>query len=160
MKTENRGYYFHGGSGVGKTHFAVALMRHEILNLEPEQKNYHKWDIPSEKMPLFVPVIELLLDIRNSYNNTSISEKTIIDKYTHVDLLVLDDLGAEKTTEWVLQALYTIIDRRSREEMRTIITSNLSLTELKNKLDNRIASRIAGLCDVQEIEGKDRRLTR
>jgi DNA replication protein DnaC len=57
--------------------------------------------------------------------------------------LCLDDLGAEKTTEYAITTLYLIIDRRIRNEMQTIITTNLSLDEIEATLGARIASRLA-----------------
>jgi integrase len=56
--------------------------------------------------------------------------------------LYLDDLGTEKPTDWALQTLYLIIDRRYPEMMQTIISSNLNLDELSSRLGDRIASRI------------------
>jgi DNA replication protein DnaC len=83
---------------------------------------------------------------------------SLIEKYAGKKCLILDDLGVEKTTEWSLQTLYTIIDRRYREEKQTLITSNLTLDEIAEKVGDRIASRIAGMCKVVEIKGRDRRL--
>ena len=71
---------------------------------------------------------------------------------------MLDDLGVDKTSEGSLQTLYTIIDRKYREEKQTLITSNLTLDEIAEEVGDRIASRIAGMCKVVEIKGKDRRL--
>jgi DNA replication protein DnaC len=109
-------------------------------------------------LPIFVAVPELLLSLRESYSKNDTSEGEIISKYTEGSLLVLDDLGAEKSTEWSINILYIIIDRRYRDEKKTIITSNLSLDELADKLDDRIASRIAGMCTVVPMGGADRRL--
>lgn len=153
----DKGYFFYGGVGVGKSHLAVAIMRAEILKLEP-LGYMERWRIDSCRMPLFVSIPDLLLDIRSTFNGHG-SERDIIDKHTTVERLILDDLGAEKTTDWVLQTLYTIIDRRNREMLWTTITSNLSIDEIAKKLDDRIASRIAEMCIVQEIEGKDRRIS-
>ncbi len=108
--------------------------------------------------PLLISVPELLLEIRDTFNGNEISEKAIIDKYSWIDVLILDDLGVEKTSDWVLQTLYTIIDRRYREELRTIITSNLGIEEIREKLDDRIASRIVGMCRVCILQGRDRRI--
>ena len=110
-------------------------------------------------MPLFVSIPDLLLEIRHSFKEKSeTDEQDIINKYSEIDLLVLDDLGIEKTSEWSIQTLYTIIDRRYRDMKRTIITSNLNLKEIADKLDDRISSRIAGMCDCITLKGADRRL--
>jgi DNA replication protein DnaC len=73
----------------------------------------------------------------------------VIRDLCHHDLLVLDDLGAEKTTEFAITTLYIIIDRRIRDAKRTIITTNLSLKEIEDKLDARIASRLSGMQNVK-----------
>jgi DNA replication protein DnaC len=157
LKESTEGIFLTGSRGVGKTHLAVALMREMILSTQPvNHSGTYKVDI--QKMPLFISVPELLLEIRDTFDGNEISEKAVIDKYSWIDMLILDDLGVEKTSDWVLQTLYTIMDRRYREELRTIITSNLSIEEIQEKLDDRIASRIVGMCRVCILQGRDRRL--
>jgi DNA replication protein DnaC len=157
LRESREGIFLTGNRGVGKTHLAVALMRDMVLAALPvNHSGTCKVDMP--KMPLFLSVPELLLEIRDTFNGSEISEKAIIDKYSWTDVLILDDLGVEKTSPWVLQTLYTIIDRRYREELRTIITSNLAIEEIPEKLDDRIASRIVGMCRVCILQGGDRRL--
>lgn len=152
-----KGLYISGDRGTGKTHLAVALMREHLKNMRMLY-NGSEYRINLNMIPVFISVPELLLEIRQSYSNGGSSEKEIIDKYTVRDFLVMDDLGVEKSTDWSLQILYIIIDRRYREEKRTIITSNLSLDDLADKLDDRIASRIAGMCVLVPMKGSDRRL--
>ena len=78
--------------------------------------------------------------------------------YMRSPLLILDDLGVEKTTEWALQALYVVVNRRYLDGRQTIITSNLTLDEVREKLGDRIASRIVGMCHPVRLTGRDRRL--
>jgi DNA replication protein DnaC len=82
----------------------------------------------------------------------------VVDKYSRCPLLVLDDLGVEKTTDWALQTLYVILNNRYTNYRQTIITSNLTLEEIGNKLGDRIASRIAGMCSIIQMKGKDKRI--
>jgi len=134
-----------GDRGVGKTHLLAAVMREVFLSgLE---------DL------FFIPVTELLLKIRSTFQKDSAEdEEGILKKFGSIEFLFLDDLGVEKTTEWALQTLYVLIDRRYREMKKTFITSNLTLDELSTKLDDRITSRIAGMCEVVVMKGKDRRI--
>lgn len=157
MVGREKGFFLHGGCGIGKTHLAVALMRAEILAIEPVQE-YKHWTIKEEQIPFFISVPDLLLQIRSTFNGNG-SEMELVERYSGMEKLILDDLGAEKSTEWVLQTLYTIIDRRNREMLWTTITSNLSIADIARKLDDRIASRIAEMCTIQELQGKDRRLS-
>lgn len=148
--------YLTGARGVGKTHLAAAVVRERVLDWQPYISREHPWTVPSIR---WIATPDLLLDIRDSFRDGSDkSERDIIEEYTDCKLLVLDDLGAEKTTEWSLQTLYTIIDRRYRDEQQTIVTSNLTLNQLGDKLDDRISSRLAELCTVIELKGQDRRV--
>jgi DNA replication protein DnaC len=93
---------------------------------------------------LFVSVPDLLSELRDTYSDDSASELTIIKRYADVELLILDDLGAEqsKNTEWIQDRLYQIIGKRHAEMLPTIFTSNLSLPDLGANLGARIAWRI------------------
>lgn len=144
--------YLTGDRGTGKTHNAAAMVKEIMLDKTPDHGRCGiRW----------ISAVDLLLEIRGSFRDGSEqSEDGIIEDYGECRLLILDDLGAEKTSEWSLQTLYTIIDRRYREERQTIITSNLSLDELAAQVDDRIASRLSELCRVVVLAGPDRRVTR
>lgn len=126
-----------GKTGCGKTHLAAAIVK-EIPTVS---KYTYTTTIPGT---VFITAPELLLKARSAFtDNTKWSEEGIIDYYSRCELLCLDDLGAEKTTEYAITTLYLILDRRSRNEMQTIITSNLSLDEIESTLGARIASRLS-----------------
>lgn len=122
------GIFFSGQYGCGKTHLAVAICRELLLSAR----------LPSV---LFVYSVDLLYSIRESFSSDGAG--SIINKHTSVDYLILDDLGAEKSTEWAIETLSLIIDRRDRNMLPTIVTSNLSLADIEEKLSGRIASRLA-----------------
>jgi DNA replication protein DnaC len=73
-------------------------------------------------------------------------------------LLIIDDIGAERVTEWVRERMVSIINTRSSNGLCTIYTSNLSPKELTEELGDRIASRVLGSSQVVEISGGDWRL--
>jgi len=136
------GLFLHGSAGTGKTHLAVALLKHRGLDRGS-----------------FTTVPGLLLEIRSSFkDHAECSEESIIDHYSAAKPLVMDDLGVEKASEFAMQTLYLIIDHRYANLNPPIITSNLSLGEIANKVGDRIASRIAEMCKIIELKGKDRRL--
>jgi DNA replication protein DnaC len=121
-----------GETGCGKTHLAVAIIQYSGSG--------H-----------FTTAPELLLRIRATFGEGQMkeTESEVIDDLCHHELLVLDDLGAEKTSEYAITTLYIIIDRRIRDAKRTIITTNLSLKEIEEKLDARIASRLSGMQNIK-----------
>lgn len=140
---------FSGVCGCGKTHLAASILR-EMVKANAVEK------------AIFVTAPELLLKIRQSISassDSSISEVSIIDKFSSVDLLILDDLGAEKTSPWAISTLYLIIDRRNREERLTIYTTNLTLEQIEKQLNARIASRLSD-CKVIKINMPDFRKKR
>jgi DNA replication protein DnaC len=105
---------------------------------------------------LFITVPDLLLKIRASFNGEGTTEDAIIREYAEIPLLMLDDMGAEKSTEFSITTLYIILDRRIRDCRRTIITTNLSKEEIEKTFGARIASRLAGMENIK-INMPDRR---
>ena len=144
-----------GSCGSGKTHLSVALMNAWFADgmKEAEGKIYQ-----SKGRGVFLPAVELFLEIKQTFNGEG-SEKDILDKYSEVALLVIDDLGAEKMSDWSRVVLYLLIDRRYRDMKQTIITSNLSHGELAEKLDDRIASRISEMGVIYDLGRKDWRIS-
>lgn len=156
-------YFLTGGVGVGKSHMVAALIRQYLESLVPEydeqRKRYYYHDIES-RQPIFIEVPELLLRIRDTYNNMSgESEKDIVDYFTQTPFLVLDDLGTEKASEFSTLMIYLIINRRSTSGKTTVITSNLELIDIRERLSERISSRIKGMCREVIVDGSDKRTT-
>ena len=121
-----------GNTGCGKTHLAVAMIQGQTA-----------------LRTLFVTVPDLLLKIRSSFNGGGEREDEIIGRYSEIAILVLDDMGAEKPSEFAITTLYIILDRRIRECRKTIITTNLSKEEIAETFGARIASRLAGMENIK-----------
>jgi DNA replication protein DnaC len=106
----------------------------------------------------------LLADIRATFDDRSDRSYTeLFDRLTTVDLLHIDDVGAEKTSAWVLEQLYAIINERWQEERSIIITTNLLDEELKAQIGARTVSRLEDMCGPQgvvPIMGNDRRIAK
>lgn len=145
---EGKSILLTGAAGLGKTHIAVALMLEWLMKNKPEKTSWY---------PKFLPAVELFLELKRTFNNEG-SEKDVLDKYSAIKLLCIDDVGAEKVSDWSRQSFYTLIDRRYREMKQTIITSNLSLEKISSLIDDRIASRIVEMGIVVEMQGEDYRL--
>ena len=74
-----------------------------------------------------------------------------------MDLLHLDDLGAEKRTEWVLEQLYSIVNERWQDQRSLVVTTNATEGELKEQVGERIVSRLSEMCVTIPIMGNDLR---
>lgn len=143
-----KGIIFSGPCGVGKSHLAGAVMNHKINNLQEV---------------VFCVVPELMDDIKRVIRDQKeTSELMEIVKNTPV--LILDDLGSEKTTEFVAERLFVILNARLLKKLDTFITTNYQKpSELIEKLGGgvtgqRIVSRIRELCNWINITGQDWRL--
>jgi DNA replication protein DnaC len=150
LKGNIEGKYIWGPNGTGKTVYAAQMM---VANIK---SNY---DLETN---IFISSVELLSKFRSSYaKNSSESEIEILDRYSKAKLLVLDDFGVEKSTEWAYQMLYLLINRRYENMLTTVFTSNLDLKELGEKLgDNRIPSRIQSMGKIVNMTGNDFRAER
>lgn len=159
------GLFITGPRGTGKTHLISAIAGNIIKNLplhisKDHARKIYYFEPRSESYPLIVNVPKLLMQIKGTFNSDygTDSEESIINRLCRVPILLLDDIGAEKASEWVKQTLYLIIDKRYGDMAKTFVTSNLTLNQISNQLDDRISSRIAGMTNAIRMQGKDRRI--
>jgi DNA replication protein DnaC len=107
---EGRGLWFHGDVGTGKTSLAMLVAQ----AADAAGRSVAVYSVP-----------HLLAEIRSTYDrDSSGSYLDLFDRLCTVDLLVLDDLGAEKTTEWVLEQLYSIVNERWQSSGSVVVTTN------------------------------------
>jgi DNA replication protein DnaC len=100
----------------------------------------------------------LLSEIRRTFDDGSlISQTQLLDKLTAVDLLHIDDVGAEQTSSWVLEQLYAMINARYEQERAVIITTNLERDQLAEQINERTVSRLEEMCEVLPVFGADLR---
>jgi DNA replication protein DnaC len=155
------GLYLGGDVGRGKSWLAVAVLMNLILTTEASEEVRRKLmrDIDKfRELYRFVYVPWLLIQIKSSYGkNDYQAEEEIIKEYTGVPVLLLDDLGVERPTDWVREKLNIIVDFRNNRGLKTIYTSNKMPQELQERLDERITSRIFQRCEIIHLTGPDRR---
>jgi DNA replication protein DnaC len=100
----------------------------------------------------------LLAEIRTTFDDGSEHSYTgLLDRLTGVDLLHIDDVGAEKTSPWVLEQLYALINARYEDERAMIITTNLERDALAEQINERTVSRLEEMCEVLPVGGADLR---
>ena len=149
-----KGLFITGKVGTGKTHLVAAIVdrlaRLYARRLFSKYYNYYEYPI------IYVSAVELFSQIRASFNEHNTDE--IMEKYENCNLLIIDDLGVEKASDFTVEYIYKIIDNRYCNLKPVIITSNLTDDELKEKLSERIISRIYEMCKGIKLTGKDYRL--
>jgi DNA replication protein DnaC len=152
LTLDGRGLLFSGPVGVGKTHLAVATLR-ELIN---------RYSVRG----LFYQFGALLRQIQDSYNPVSqASELIVLAPVFEAEVLVLDELGASKPTDWVRDTMMQIINNRYNEKRLTIFTTNYSDTRKNEKegeiLEDRIGvplrSRLYEMCKTVVLDGEDYR---
>lgn len=132
-----------GPYGCGKTHLAAAIL-HRCAE--------------RGVAGMFVVVPELLSRIRTSYRTNDGQAEVIIDTAKNAKLLILDDLGAEKVSEWVTEQLYMLINYRYEHMLPTVITTNNSGAELEQELGRRTLSRLIEMTRPVKIQAGDYRM--
>lgn len=162
-----RGLFVSGPCGVGKT----------VAMAEIAKEWYRRWaseiSAPNQKpgslMPLragdtgqwvwrFVSVPAFVMRLQFSFaKNGDDRALDLLNALAGTPFLILDDLGAEKATEFVRQSIYFLLNEREINGRPTFITSNVGPAQIDEQLDSRISSRIAGMCDIQEWTGRDMR---
>lgn len=138
-----------GPCGVGKTHLAVATLRALV------RKGIQC---------LFYDFRDLLKEIQDSYNSVSqTSEMKVLSPIYEAEVLVLDELGASKPTDWVRDTMTQIINTRYNDKKITLFTSNYLDRQVQqeetlvDRVGVRLRSRLYEMCKVIEIKGDDYR---
>ena len=141
---EGRGLWLFGDTGTGKTTLAMLVSRTAI-------ERGHTVAIYS--LP------KLLARIRRTYDSEPGGDSylSFFERLTSVDLLHIDDLGAEKRTDWVMEQLYALINERYESQRSIMVTTNLPHEELEDQVGQRTISRLTQVCDEVPLYGTDRR---
>ena len=146
---ESRGILFMGGVGVGKTHLAIGTI---------------KMLIEKGVSCMFYEFGSLLKEIQNSYSSISqTSELSVLEPIFNAEVLVLDELGASKPTDWVRDTMMQIINTRYNDKKLTLFTTNYldkrqgNEETLEDRIGVRLRSRLYEMCQTVSIEADDYR---
>jgi DNA replication protein DnaC len=141
---EGRGLWLFGDTGTGKTTLAMLVSRTAI----ERGRTVAIYSLP-----------KLLARIRRTYDSEPGGDSylSFFERLTSVDLLHIDDLGAEKRTDWVMEQLYALINERYESQRSIMVTTNLPHEELEDQVGQRTISRLTQVCDEVPLYGTDRR---
>jgi DNA replication protein DnaC len=139
-----RGLWLFGDVGTGKTTLAMLVSRHAL----EAGRSVAIYSLP-----------RLLADLRRTFDDDATQTYTeMLDRLATVDLLHIDDVGAEQTSSWVLEQLYALINARYEDERSVIVTTNITeLEELGNQVGTRTVSRLQEMCEQIPLFGEDAR---
>lgn len=138
MMEKNQGLIFWGDVGTGKS-YAAACIANELL---------------SKGIPVVMTSLVKILEIVQSGEE---NESNIISRLNSARLVIFDDLGAERSTDYALEKIYNIIDSRYRSKKPMLLTTNLTIDEMKEETDrrySRIYDRIFEVCYPMQFTGK------
>ncbi|MHB1570582.1 MAG: ATP-binding protein [Solirubrobacteraceae bacterium] len=142
---DGHGLWFLGPTGTGKTTLAMLVSK-------------AAYDAGRSVAIYSLP--RLLNEIRDMHRAER-SHIELLDRLTRVDLLHIDDVGAERTTDWVLEELYSIVNARYEDRRSIVITTNiLDRDALCEQITERTVSRLTEMCDELPLIGPDHRLER
>jgi DNA replication protein DnaC len=150
------GLYLAGPVGTGKTHTAWHAVGHWCLTTgiaprTPRTSGVEGWSNAGPTI-IFTRMVDLLDDLRPGD-----SSRQRVRDCQNAKLLVIDDIGAEKASEWTQERLYSVIDHRYANQLPLIVTSNLPPSKLADQTGDRVASRLMEMCQLVAMTGGDRR---
>jgi DNA replication protein DnaC len=140
-----KGLWLFGDTGTGKTTLAM------LVSKAATEKGH---SVAIYSLP------KLLARIRRTYDEEAGSDSygAFFERLTSVDLLHIDDFGAEKRSDWVLEQLYALVNERYEDERSIMLTTNLTVDKLEDQIGKRTVSRLTETCEQVPLFGADRRL--
>jgi DNA replication protein DnaC len=141
-----RGLWLMGDTGTGKTTLAMLVSKAALQ----DSRSVAIYSLP-----------KLLARIRRTYDSEPGGDSylSFFERLTSVDLLHIDDLGAEKRSDWVLEQLYALVNERYEAQRSMLVTTNLDQQALEEQIGSRTVSRLVEICgDPLPLFGPDHRV--
>jgi DNA replication protein DnaC len=143
---EGKGIWFQGDVGTGKTTLAM------LISAEALRRSH---SVAIYSLPR---LLGLLRETFSDESESSLSQ--LLDRLAAVELLHVDDVGAEQSSPWVLEQLYSIVNTRYEDGRAMLLTTNLNPAELREQIGERTVSRIIEMCgDPLMLCGTDQRIS-
>ena len=144
---DGRGLWLYGSAGTGKTTLAMLVSR---TALEAGRS------VAIYSLPKLLSRIRRTFDAETGEQSYS----DLFERLATVDLLHIDDLGAENRTEWVLEQLYALVNERYESKRSLVVTTNLEEQQLEDQIGGRVVSRLVEMCgDPLPLFDEDRRIS-
>lgn len=157
-RVRERGVCLMGGVGTGKTYKMLQVITAYLE--EQYRPNLALFGVskvnPAQVQRIFLSVPDVLRQIKAEFDSPD--APAIIDRMIKTPILFLDDLGAEKASEWVKEQLYIVINDRYNWKRPVMFTSNLTVEEINTHYGDRFTSRLVEMTEIIKLGGEDRRL--
>ncbi len=140
FSTSSKNIFIAGNTGLGKTHLSLAIAERLLST---------GWNV------LYDSVINYLMQIEKEHFGRSTDDTDTLQIILNADLVILDDLGSEYETSFYTSTIYNIINTRLNRSLPTIISTNLTPSEIEKQYDPRIVSRLFTMYDYLKFTGKD-----
>lgn len=134
----NKGIMLYGTTGTGKTYTLNAIYNAtEKRHIDTYIGNW----------------TDMLIDFKSNFDYLHENIRMVLQN----EVIIIDDVGAEKHSDWSQEMIYTIVNRAYERAKTLFIATNLSLEQFREKYGDRIFSRLNEMCDIVELAGEDRR---
>ena len=140
---QEKGIMFFGECGTGKTRKVYAL---------------HKLFVVNKIKSCVLNITDFLDEIRDTFSSGVYKEKGVLENLDEYQVVIIDDLGVEKSTDWTSEMIYKLINKMYLEMKKVYITTNLDMKGISEKYGDRVASRIAEMCTITKLQGEDKRI--
>lgn len=153
---QGQGLFLFGNTGSGKTTTICSLAISYILKKTLDDIRNGK---RTKQLVQYVNVPDMLDLLKRGFDDPEVAQEgvRVLENLRKVPFAIIDDIGAERPSEWARERLLTLVGGRYDDELSTFFTSNLTLPELGEPLGPRIQSRISGMSIPLEYKGIDRR---